>query len=150
MSALNELYQQMILEHHKNPRNFRKIENPSHSAEGHNPLCGDRLTLSMHLDADGKFLDIAFEGSGCAISKASASLMTSTLMGKTQIETKQLFEEFHALVTGKLKPDKDPHRLGKLTVFSGIWGYPSRVKCASLCWHTLMNALNKKGIATTE
>jgi nitrogen fixation NifU-like protein len=148
MSA--ELYQQMILEHYKNPRNFRKIENPSHCAEGHNPLCGDHLTLFLNVDPDEKVLDLAFQGSGCAISKASASLMTSMIQGKTRAEAKQLFEEFHALVTGKLKLDTDPHHLGKLTVFSGIWGYPSRVKCAILCWHTLMNAMDKKGVATTE
>ncbi len=151
MSDLSELYQQMILEHHKNPRNFRRIENPSFFAEGHNPLCGDKLKLYLNVDAEGKMTDLAFEGSGCAISKASASMMTAALKDKTRAETKQLFEEFHNLVTGKLKPDKEPHHLGKLTVFSGIWGYPSRVKCASLCWHTLMNALDSKtGVAKTE
>lgn len=149
MSISNELYQQTILDHNKNPRNFRKIEGATHVAEGYNPLCGDHLWFFMNVNAQGVIEDAAFEGSGCAISKASASMMTQTLKGKTIKEAEVLFTEFHALVKGELKPDTQENHLGKLTVFSGIWQYPSRVKCASLGWHTMHGAIeNKKSVST--
>ena len=145
-----ELYQQTILEHNRNPRNFRKIEGATHVAEGYNPFCGDHLWVYVKINASGLIEDAAFEGSGCAISKASASMMTSSLKGKSIDEAKALFEEFHKLVIGELKPDEHPNHLGKLTVFSGIWQYPARVKCASLGWHTLHGALEKNKTVSTE
>ena len=145
-----ELYQQTILEHNKNPRNFRKIEGATHVAEGYNPLCGDHLWVYVKLDSKGIIEDAAFEGSGCAISKASASMMTAALKGKSVKDAGILFEEFHQLVTGELKPDEHPNHLEKLTVFSGIWQYPARVKCASLSWHTMHGALEKNKTVSTE
>jgi nitrogen fixation NifU-like protein len=145
-----ELYQQTILEHNRNPRNFRKIDGATHIAEGYNPLCGDHLWVYMNVNADGVIEDAAFEGSGCAISKASASMMTSSLKGKTVGEARVLFEEFHKLVIGELKPDEHPNHLEKLAVFSGIWQYPARVKCASLSWHTMHGSLEKTKTVSTE
>ncbi len=145
-----ELYQQVIIEHNKKPRNFRKIEGATHEAEGYNPLCGDHLKVYLILTAQGTIKDIAFEGDGCAISKASASLMTTSLKGKTVAETNVLFEQFHRLILGELKPDTDPHTLGKLAVFSGIWHFPARVKCASLSWHTMKGAVDNQKTVTTE
>ncbi len=146
---LKELYQQVILDHNKSPRNFRKIENPTRFAEGYNPLCGDKIDIYLHFDND-HIDDISFQGSGCAISKASASLMTSMLKGKTRKEAEILFGRFHDLVTDKLGDDPDIEDLGKLTVFAGVREFPARVKCASLAWHTMMNALqgNEKGVST--
>jgi nitrogen fixation NifU-like protein len=144
-----ELYQQTILEHNRSPRNFKKIERPTHFAEGYNPLCGDHLNIYINVDGD-LIKEIAFDGSGCAISKASASMMTSALKGKTVEEAKKLFEQFHKLVIGDLKPDRDPNNLEKLTVFSGIWQYPARVKCAVLSWHTMKGALDKVKTVSTE
>ncbi|MCH2208647.1 MAG: SUF system NifU family Fe-S cluster assembly protein [Lentisphaerales bacterium] len=149
-SEMRELYQQMILSHNKNPKNFRVIEEPSHFAAGHNPLCGDNLDVYLQVDGDNKILDISFQGSGCAISKSAASMMTETLKGKSVEEADELFEQFHKLVTGKLNPEKNSHQLGKLTIFSGIWEYPSRVKCASLSWHTTKAALNNEDVVSTE
>ena len=146
----NELYQQVILDHNKNPKNFRKIENPTHFAEGYNPLCGDHLLVYLTVGDNDTIADISFEGSGCAISKASASMMTTSLKGKTLTEAKNLFELFHHLIVGELKPNKDPNILGKLAIFSGIWQYPSRVKCASLSWHTMHGALNQLKTVSTE
>jgi len=147
----DELYQQTILEHNRNPRNFKKLEGATHAAEGYNPLCGDHLWVYMKVNARGIIEDAAFEGSGCAISKASASMMTATLKGKSIDEANLLFKEFHQLVIGELKPDEQPdNHLGKLTVFSGIWQYPSRVKCASLGWHTMHGALEKAKTVSTE
>ena len=146
----DELYQQTILEHNRNPRNFRKLEGATHTAEGYNPLCGDHLWVYMKVNAQNIIEEAAFEGSGCAISKASASMMTTALKGKTMDEAKVLFKEFHNLVIGALKPQAQPHHLGKLTVFSGIWQYPSRVKCASLGWHTMNGAIEKKNSVSTE
>lgn len=140
---LKELYQQVILDHNKSPRNFRKIENPTRSAEGYNPLCGDKIDIYLHFDND-HIDDISFQGSGCAISKASASLMTSMLKGKTRKEAEILFGRFHDLVTDKLGDDPDIEDLGKLAVFAGVREFPARVKCASLAWHTMMNALQGK------
>ena len=149
MTVSHELYQQVILEHNKKPRNFKKLEHPTHTAEGYNPLCGDHLYVFLKLEDD-KIADVAFDGSGCAISKASASMMTAAIKGKTTAEAKNLFEEFHNLVLGKLHPDRDPNHLGKLTVFSGIWQYPSRIKCAALSWHTMKGALTKVQSISTE
>ncbi|NWF88065.1 MAG: SUF system NifU family Fe-S cluster assembly protein [Ignavibacteriaceae bacterium] len=140
---LKELYQQVILDHNKAPRNFRKIENPTRFAEGYNPLCGDKIDIYLNLDND-NINDISFQGSGCAISKASASLMTSMLKGKTKKEAEEIFTRFHDLVTDKLGDNPDLEDLGKLAVFSGVREFPARVKCASLAWHTMMNALNGK------
>jgi nitrogen fixation protein NifU and related proteins len=144
-----ELYQQTILEHNRSPRNFKKIEKATHTAEGYNPLCGDHLNVYMTID-NGVLQEVAFDGSGCAISKASASMMTSALKGKSIDEAKKLFEQFHKLVIGDLKPDREPNDLGKLAVFSGIWQYPARVKCAVLCWHTMKGALDKVKSISTE
>lgn len=145
-----ELYQQVILEHNKKPRNFKKLENATHKAEGYNPLCGDQLVVYLTVDAAGLIADIGFEGHGCAISKASASMMTQHLKGKSVAEAESLFEEFHSLITGKLDPDKQDSRLGRLTIFSGIRKFPARVKCASLSWHAAKAALEAKEQVTTE
>ena len=149
-NEMRELYQQMILSHNKNPKNFRIIEGPSHYAEGHNPLCGDNLNVYVVVDEDNVIEDISFQGSGCAISKSAASMMTEILKGKKEEEARELFEQYHKLVTGKLDPEKDEHNLGKLTIFSGIWEYPARVKCASLSWHTAKAALDKEEVVSTE
>ena len=139
--ALRELYQEVILDHTKSPRNFREIENASHDAKGHNPLCGDRLALYVVVE-DGVIRDIAFKGAGCAISTASASMMTEALKGKTEAEAEALFGAFHGVVTGK--DDVNDDELGKLAVFAGVRDYPVRVKCATLAWHTFNAALAKK------
>jgi len=138
-----ELYQQVILEHNKNPKNFKKLDNATHWAEGYNPLCGDHLHVYLQVNGSNTIEDVTFNGDGCAISKASASMMTQSLTGKTIEEATTLFEQFHKLITGKLDPDKDDNVLGKLAIFSGIWHFPARVKCASLCWHTVKGALDK-------
>ncbi len=147
---LKELYQQVILDHNKSPRNFRKMNNASSKAEGYNPLCGDHIDVYVLVE-DGIVKDISFNGEGCAISKASASVMTSMLKGKTKEETEKLFNKFHDLVTGKLGDNPDVEDLGKLAVFAGVQEFPIRVKCASLAWHTLMAALaDNKNKVTTE
>lgn len=146
----DELYQQTILEHNRHPRNFKKLDDATYKAEGYNPLCGDHLWIYIKLDANQKIAESSFEGSGCAISKASASMMTVAIKGKTIDEAQKLFKEFHDLVIGKLNPQKQEHHLEKLAVFSGIWQYPSRVKCASLGWHTMHAALEKKPTVSTE
>ena len=140
MSDLRELYQEMILEHNKKPRNFQALAGANRKAEGYNPLCGDRLAVYLHLE-DERIGDISFQGSGCAISKASASMMTVSMKGKTKAEALELFEKFHQMLAGKwdVKKDKDP--LGRLAVFSGVYEFPVRVKCATLAWHTLRAAL---------
>jgi nitrogen fixation NifU-like protein len=150
MSDLHGLYQEVILDHNKKPRNFRKMEGASCHADGYNPLCGDKVTIYVKMEGD-RIRDLSFQGSGCAISTASASLLTETLKGKTRAEAEALFEKFHGLVTGKEpKNGKDP-QLGKLAVFSGVSEYPARVKCATLVWHTLRSALNESGeVASTE
>ncbi len=140
MADLRELYQQVILDHHKKPRNFHRLENGNRKAEGYNPLCGDRLTLYLRIE-DGVVRDVGFEGSGCAISTASASMMTESLKGKTEAEIEELFGRFHGLVTGKSDPG--PEAMGKLAVFAGVRDYPVRVKCATLAWHTLRAALQQ-------
>jgi nitrogen fixation NifU-like protein len=146
----DELYQQVILEHNRKPRNYGKLAPCTHEAEGYNPLCGDHLYVHLNINGAGVIEAVAFEGDGCAISKASASMMTATLKGKTVAEAKALFEEFRRLLMKELDPAKDPHQLGKLTVFSGIWKYPSRVKCAILAWHTMKGALDHAKSVTTE
>jgi len=140
---LKELYQQVILDHNKSPSNFRKMENATKFAEGYNPLCGDHIDIYLLIE-DGIVKDVSFKGEGCAISKASASLMTSTLKGKTVSDSEKLFEKFHDLVTGKLGENPDIDELGKLAVFAGVQEFPVRVKCASLAWHTMINALHNK------
>lgn len=147
MSELSDLYQEVILDHNRRPRNFQKLADATGSAEGFNPLCGDHITVYLKLTA-GIIEDLSFQGSGCAISKASASLMTSILKGKTEQEAQSLFEGFHGLVTGEAGASSE--HLGKLAVFEGVREFPSRVKCASLAWHTLRAALEKKQKATTE
>jgi len=147
MSDLNDLYQEVILDHNKRPRNFRAIEGPSHHAEGHNPLCGDKLTLTMQVDA-GVIADVAFQGSGCAISKASASMMTDAVKGKSVEEAQALFQRFHAMVT--TPPAQPVENMGKLSALAGVREFPVRVKCASLAWHTLKAALDRKEAVSTE
>ncbi len=138
MSSLTELYQNVILEHNRSPRNYRAIADADRQAEGNNPLCGDQLTVWLKLKDD-VIQDVSFQGMGCAISRASASLMTAAVKGRTREEAVELFERFHRLVTGGSSPP--PETLGKLAVFSGVSEYPTRVKCASLPWHTLKAAL---------
>lgn len=140
MSDLRELYQEVILDHNKRPRNFRELEGADRHADGYNPLCGDKLALYLNLNGD-VIADVAFLGSGCAISKASASLMTDAIKGKTVAEARRLFSQFHEMVTGTEGP-VDPEALGKLAVLSGVRNYPTRVKCASLAWHTLCAAID--------
>ena len=149
MSELSELYQQVILDHNKKPRNFRKLETANHSAEGFNPLCGDQLTVYLNLENDA-VKEISFEGSGCAISKAAASMMTQAIKGKSKREAEQLFGEFHRMVTGELDEEKTQNGLGNLKIFSGVREFPVRVKCASLPWHTMHAALNNQEIVSTE
>ena len=150
MADLRELYQEVILDHHKKPRNFHKPEGANMMAEGFNPLCGDKITLYLKVE-DGVVRDAGFVGSGCAISTASASMMTESLKGKTEAEIEALFERFHNLVTGKAPADSDPASLGKMAVFAGVRDYPVRVKCATLCWHTMRAALkNSAETVATE
>jgi nitrogen fixation NifU-like protein len=149
MSELSELYQQVILDHNKKPRNFHKLEGANRTAEGYNPLCGDQLTVYMQLE-DEVVKDVSFEGSGCAISKAAASMMTQSVKGKTKQEAETLFDEFHRMVTGELETDVEPNNLGRLTIFAGVRDFPARVKCASLSWHTMHAALKGEGVVSTE
>jgi len=149
MSELSELYQQVILDHNKKPRNFRVIEDANRHADGHNPLCGDQLKVYMKVE-NGLVEDVSFEGSGCAISKASASMMTQSVKGKTVDEAETLFDEFHKMVTGELDEENEPNALGRLKIFAGVRDYPARVKCASLSWHTMHAALKGEESASTE
>ncbi len=150
MSDLSELYQQVILDHNKSPRNFRKLEGATRTAEGYNPLCGDQITVYVKLEDD-VIKDISFQGSGCAISKASASLMTASLKGKTEGEAEILFDRVHKMLIGELDTKSNSHELGKLSILSGVCNFPSRVKCASLSWHTFHAALKGEGkLASTE
>ena len=144
-----QLYQEVILDHNRKPRNFGRLAQASHHAEGVNPLCGDHieLTLSVH---DGVIGEIAFEGESCAICKASASMMTSLVRGKQVEEVKALVQEFRDMAVGTLDPAQSPHHLGRLTVFAGVRDLPSRVKCAVLPWHTLQAAVSGDALATTE
>ena len=149
MSELRALYQEVILDHNKRPRNFGPLEAANRLAVGHNPLCGDKLTLYLRLDGD-RVSDVRFEGSGCAISRASASMMTDAIKGRTAAEVDALFDGFHKMVTAPAGTDPAAG-LGKLAVFAGVAEYPTRVKCASLAWHTLQAALHDPGsVVTTE
>lgn len=140
-SHLGDLYQEVILDHGRKPRNFGRVENANATAEGFNPLCGDRITVQLTIEND-RVTDVHFVGAGCAISMASASLMTECLKGKTKQEVEQMFQRFHDLLTTEKTESPD---LGKLTVFSGVREYPTRVKCATLAWHTLRAALKNPG-----
>jgi nitrogen fixation NifU-like protein len=146
MSSLAELYQNVILEHNRSPRNYRVMEDADRRAEGNNPICGDALTVWLKLDGD-VISDASFHGMGCAISRASASLMTAALKGKSRREAEETFERFHRLVTGRAGPG-EAETLGKLAVFSGVSAYPVRVKCASLPWHALKAALSADNSTT--
>ena len=149
MSDLRDLYQEVIVDHSKRPRNFRKIEDAERTAVGHNPLCGDRLTLYLEVE-DGIVKDAAFQGAGCAISTASASMMTETIKGKTVAEAERLFEQFQSMVTTPPDQPIDTSGLGKLQVFCGVREFPARVKCASLAWHTVHAALHGDKETSTE
>ena len=140
MSDLRELYQQVILDHNKNPRNFKELPNAQRRVEGFNPLCGDHYTIFINLDGE-TIRDVAFTGNGCAISKASASVMSSTVKGKSRTEAEELFDTFHKLVMGD-NSGLDAAQLGRLAAFSGVSEFPARVKCATLAWHTLRTALD--------
>ena len=150
MSDLSDLYQELILDHNKRPRNWGTLEGANREAKGHNPLCGDRLTIFLKLDGD-RINDIRFEGSGCAISKASASLMTEAVKGRTVPEVLDVFQRFQAMITAPLDKPADDPSLGKLTVLSGVREFPVRIKCASLPWHTLKAAMAESHeVAVTE
>ena len=149
MSDLRDLYQEVILDHNKKPRNFHRLEHANRQADGYNPLCGDKLSVFVQVE-NGIVKDIGFIGAGCAISTASASMMTESLKGRTESEAKAIFERFHHLVTNHSDPLPDPSTMGKLAVFSGVREYPVRVKCATLAWHTMRAALegSKETVAT--
>ena len=147
MSDLADLYQEVILDHNRRPRNFHPLADASHTAEGYNPLCGDRLTLYLKIKDD-TIDDVSFEGAGCAISKASASLMTDAVKGRTTAEARALFERFHRMVT--TPPDQPVEDMGKLSSLAGVREFPVRVKCASLAWHTLKAAFSNERRASTE
>jgi nitrogen fixation NifU-like protein len=151
MSELDELYQEVILDHNKSPRNFREIVDANRRSEGYNPLCGDHVTVYVNL-ADGVIRDISFKGSGCAISKASASMMTTELKGKSEAEAERVFDTVHKMLTGEMSAEEgDLERLGKLKILSGVCKFPARVKCASLAWHTMNAALKgSDNVASTE
>ena len=147
MSDLRDLYQEVILDHNRRPRNFRVLENSTHHAEGFNPLCGDHLDLFLRIEGD-VIAEVGFQGAGCAISKASASLMTDSLKGCPVAEARVLFDRFHRMVT--TPPDREVEDLGKLSVLAGVREFPVRVKCASLAWHTFKAALDRAEKASTE
>ncbi|HEY6367683.1 MAG TPA: SUF system NifU family Fe-S cluster assembly protein [Candidatus Binatia bacterium] len=152
MSELDELYQEVILDHNKSPRNYRTMAHANRKAQGYNPLCGDQVTVYLQLQ-DGVIKDISFQGSGCAISKASASMMTAELKGKSETEAKELFENVHNMLTGQANGSEQdsPKKVGKLAILSGVSKFPARVKCASLAWHTVNSALKaEKEVVSTE
>ncbi|HEY8226773.1 MAG TPA: SUF system NifU family Fe-S cluster assembly protein [Pyrinomonadaceae bacterium] len=149
MSELSELYQQVILDHNKKPRNFHKLEPTTHTAEGFNPLCGDHLNVYLNLEGD-EVKEISFEGSGCAISKAAASMMTQAVKGRSKEQVEELFNEFHSMVTGELDAETQENNLGNLKIFAGVRDFPVRVKCATLPWHTMRAALNNEQTVSTE
>jgi nitrogen fixation protein NifU and related proteins len=148
---LDELYQEVILDHNKSPRNFREIADANRRSDGYNPLCGDHVTVYVNL-IEGVIRDISFKGSGCAISKASASMMTTELKGKSEAEAERVFDTVHKMLTGEMSVEEsDLERLGKLKILSGVCKFPARVKCASLAWHTLNAALKgSDNVASTE
>lgn len=145
MSEIRELYQQVILDHNKNPRNYGQLPGANRSQEGVNPLCGDHLHVYLLVDEHQNIKDIRFEGQGCAISKASASLMGAAIKGRTVAEARELFDRFHGLLTASMDDPVDTESLGKLAVFSGVREFPMRVKCATLPWHTMKAALDDQG-----
>jgi len=150
MSELQDLYQEIILDHNKKPRNFHKLDDANHEADGYNPLCGDKIKVYLHLDGD-VIKDVSFEGKGCAISTASASMMTESIKGKTLEEVQTLFKSFHDLVTGHKDVETCEVCVGKLKALAGVSEYPMRVKCATLCWHTLNAAIeSKENVVSTE
>lgn len=148
-AATSELYQQVILDHNKNPRNFRAMEHPTYFCEGQNPLCGDQVTVYLEVEGD-TLKDVSFTGVGCSICKASASMMTAFLKGKSKAEAETAFHEFHKMVLGELDVESTPNILGRLKVFSNVSQYPVRVKCASLAWHAMHGALESKSATSTE
>lgn len=149
MTSARDLYQEVILEHNKKPRNYGALSDANRRAEGHNPVCGDQLVLTLDVQ-DEQIARIAFEGHSCAICKASASMMTAVVKGKSVTQAEELIGEFRAMTTGTLDVDATPHHLGRLTVFRGIAGLPTRVKCAVLPWHTLHAAFRQQAEVTTE
>jgi len=151
MSDLRELYQETVMDHNRRPRNFRALDEATCSLEGYNPLCGDRVIVALKLE-DGVVTDIGFQGSGCAISKASASMMTETVKGKTREEAEELFQGFHQMITRPDDGDYDPEMLGDLEALAGVAEYPTRIKCVMLGWHTLRGALRgqRETVATEE
>ncbi len=150
MTYSNELYKQVILEHNKKPRNFRKMEDSTHNCHGYNPLCGDDYEIYLKVDEANVIQDLSFTGTGCAISNASTSLMTTYLKGKKINEVRVVFDEFHKMLLGEFDPENNEHHLGKLTLFLGVREFPSRIKCASLSWHTMIGALDKNKVVSTE
>ncbi len=149
MSTLNDIYQEVILDHNKSPRNFKQLENATQHLEGYNPLCGDKLTIYLYVKND-IIEDISFLGSGCAISKASASIMTDKLKGKSKSEAEDIFQAAHDMLTGEMKNEDEILKLGNLAALSGISGFPMRIKCATLAWHTLHAVLggNQQPVST--
>lgn len=141
MATLDQLYQSVIIEHDRSPRNFRTLEAPTHHVEARNPLCGDEVNLELVVDEHGRIADVAFQGRGCAVSKASASMLTTAIKGKTVIEARELADQFQALLTGK---GGDDQSLGKLKVFAGLAAYPMRVKCATMAWHAMKEAVSRE------
>jgi len=149
MSELKQLYQEMILDHNKNPRNFKVLDHPTHKAEGYNPMCGDHYNLYLNVK-DGKIEDVGFDGAGCAISKSSASIMTTCLKGSTIEEADQMFENFHRMLTDETNPGELPGKLCKIAALQGVKSFPTRIKCATLVWHTMKSALEGKEEVSTE
>jgi nitrogen fixation NifU-like protein len=150
MDELRELYQEMLLDHHKHPRNYGKVDKANRKAEGYNPLCGDRVTVYLLMEKD-VIKDIAFEGVGCAICKASCSVMTELVKGKPESDAARIFGDFHDLVTSDTETDFDADSLGKLAIFAGVREFPLRIKCATLGWHTMQAALNQTdSVVSTE
>ena len=149
MADPRSLYQEVILDHNRKPRNYGALEHASHKAEGHNPLCGDHISVALNLDGE-RIAGIAFEGESCAICKASASMMTASVKGKTRQDAETLIQEFRDMATGQIDFDKQPHHLGRLMVFAGVRDLPTRVKCAILPWHTLHAAFNSVTSTSTE
>jgi|TARA_B110000467_G_scaffold134261_1_gene130527 nitrogen fixation NifU-like protein len=150
MAYSDELYQQVIIEHNKKPRNFFDMEDSTHNCHGYNPLCGDDYEIYLKINEDNIIQEVSFKGAGCAISKASASLMTTFLKGKSVEESRLIFEQFHKMVLGEFDPDSSENVLGKLKLFKGVQNFPSRIKCASLCWHTMIGAVDKNETISTE
>lgn len=150
MSVVQDVYQELILQHSRHPRHYGELPAATHSAVGDNPLCGDRYEVHLQVDASGQIRDAAFEGVGCAISKASASLMLDAVIGMSQMQFEQLFHDFQQVIRGEDGAAEARGRIGKLAAFAGIWKYPARVKCAMLSWHALRNAWDARSAAPTE